>query len=208
MSILRAEKICAKVGGKSLFEPFSASLESGKRLAILAPNGSGKSTLLHILAGLKECDSGKIWLFDDEMKEAKDYDKYRTKIGFLFQESDQQFICADVLNDVCFSLLAGGLCDEKTAKNRSLAMLERLGISHLANKICLHLSGGQKRLVALAGVLVTEPELLLLDEPTAGLDDKAHDLLVEILQSTSSAMIITSHDKNFIEKITNNFCDL
>ena len=207
--ILKAVDLSAKHAQKVIFSAISLELEKGQKLAIIAPNGSGKSTLLELLAGLKERDSGTLNLFDEQMLTLKDFKKIRQKIGFLFQNSDEQFVCSTVLDDVSFSLLAHGLCQsEKLAHEKALEMLEMLNISHLKDEICLNLSGGQKRLVALAGVLVCEFELIFLDEPSAPLDKNATDLVANILKNSTSSMIITSHDKEFISKITQNIYTL
>lgn len=204
---LTAVKISAKVAGRELFRDFSLSLAHKEKKALLAPNGSGKSTLFKILAGLLPANSGQIFAFDDEMKSLSDFEKYRKDIGFLFQDSNEQFICAKVLDDVGFGLLSFGLCASKNeAERKALKMLESLGISHLKDKICFHLSGGEKKLVALAGVLITEPKIVFLDEPTAGLDESSSARLAEILSSIDASMLIASHDKTFLAKITQNIC--
>lgn len=206
---LSAVKICAKIAGRELFRDFSLSLAHKQKLALLAPNGRGKSTLLMILAGLLPASSGQIFIFDDEMKSLKDFEKHRSKIGFLFQDSNEQFVRASVLDDVGFGLLSFELCTSKEqADKKALKMLESLGISHLKDKICFHLSGGEKKLVALAGVLITEPKIVFLDEPTAGLDESSSARLAEILGSIDASMLIASHDKDFISKITSNIYKL
>lgn len=207
--ILKAENLSAKYANKVIFSGVNLELKKGQKLAIIAPNGSGKSTLLELLAGLKERDSGTLSLFDEQMLTLKDFKKIRQKIGFLFQNSDEQFVCSSVLDDVCFSILAHGFCkSEKSAQQKALKMLEMLNISHLKNEICLNLSGGQKRLVALAGVLVCEFELIFLDEPSSALDENAAILVANILKNSNSSMIITSHDKEFISNITDNIYNL
>lgn len=206
---LSALKICAKVAGRELFRDFDLNIAHKEKKALLAPNGRGKSTLLMILAGLIPAHSGQIFLFHDEMKSLSDFDKYRRDIGFLFQDSNEQFVRASVLDDVAFGLLSFGLCASKDeAETRAVKMLESLGISHLKDKICFQLSGGEKKLVALAGVLITEPKIVFLDEPTAGLDESGCARLAEILNSIDASMLIASHDKEFISKITNNICEL
>lgn len=204
---LSAVRLCAKVAGRELFRDFSLSLTHKEKKALLAPNGRGKSTLLMILAGLLPWQSGQIFLFGDEMKGLKDFDKYRRDIGFLFQDSNEQFVRGVVLEDVAFGLLSFGLCASKDeAEARAIKMLESLGISHLKDKICFHLSGGEKKLVALAGMLITEPKIVFLDEPTAGLDESACEILAGILKNIDASMLIASHDKAFLAKITQNIC--
>lgn len=206
---LKACNIAASVAGRELFSNFSLSLAHKQKLALLAPNGWGKSTLFAILAGLKSPSKGEIFIFDEKMKSLNDFKKHRHKIGFLFQDSNEQFICAKVLDDVAFGLLSFGLCASVgDAEARAVKMLESLGISHLKDKICFHLSGGEKKLVALAGMLITEPKIVFLDEPTAGLDESSSNTLAEILRSIDASTLIASHDKDFISKITDNICKL
>lgn len=204
---LKAVNLSAKVAGRELFRDFSLSLAHKEKKALLAPNGWGKSTLFAVLAGLKSPSEGEIFIFDEKMKSLNDFKKHRHKIGFLFQDSNEQFICAKVLEDVAFGLLSFGLCASKDeAEARAIKMLESLGISHLKDKICFHLSGGEKKLVALAGMLITEPKIVFLDEPTAGLDESACEILAGILKNIDASMLIASHDKAFLAKITQNIC--
>lgn len=206
---LNAVSVCAKVGDRELFSGFNLDLAHKQKLALLAPNGRGKSTLLMILAGLLPANSGEIFLFHQQMKSLKDFEKHRRDIGFLFQDSNEQFVRASVLDDVAFGLLSFGLESSKeAAQARAVKMLESLGISYLKDKICFQLSGGEKKLVALAGVLITEPKIVFLDEPTAGLDESGCARLAEILNSIDASTLIASHDKDFICKITNDIIEL
>jgi cobalt/nickel transport system ATP-binding protein len=168
-----------------------------EKIAVIGHNGSGKTTLLETFVGLCPKISGEITLFDEREIDLK-------KVGYLLQDSDDHFLVPIVEDDVAFSLLARG-SDRENAAKKTAAVLEALGIAHLAKKIVYHLSGGEKKLVALAGVLITDPKLLLLDEPTAGLDYAAQIRLADILKNLDVSMVIVSHDWEFLESIASRF---
>lgn len=194
------KNIKAKIANRVLFENLNLNLSHKEKIAIIGQNGSGKSTLLEIIGGLnKPCD-GSVEIFHEPMRELSEFEKYRNLIGFLFQNSDDQFIAPSVIEDVAFSLLARGVSKDE-ARKRAEFMLAELGISHLRDEIVFYLSGGEKKLVALAGVLITEPKILLLDEPTTALDYDMQIKVANILGSLDIAQIIVSHDKEFINKV-------
>ena len=199
---LNLRDVSARAGEISLFENLNLNLAHKEKLAVIGANGVGKSTLLEIMGGLREPGSGFVEIFHEKMNGLEDFKKYRREIGYLFQNSDDQFICPVTLDDVSFDLLACGLA-KNDAREAARNMLGRLGVGHLANKIVYKLSGGEKKLVALAGALVKEPKILLLDEPTAGLDSKMQLRLVEILSGLDVSQVIVSHDLNFIDRLAN-----
>ncbi|CZE47215.1 energy-coupling factor ABC transporter ATP-binding protein [Campylobacter geochelonis] len=197
---LTLKSLSAKKGDRVLFQNVNLSLGHKEKIAIIGSNGRGKTTLLEIMAGLSTQSSGEIELFHEKISSPKEYQKYRHLVGYLFQNSDEQFIMPTVLEDVSFSLLAHGFSSDE-AKKRALFMLGELGIAHLEKRIVFHLSGGEKKLVALAGVLVSQPQIMLLDEPTAGLDLDVQLQLTSILERVDKSVVIVSHDKTFIEKV-------
>ncbi len=188
----------AKRGEKTLFEGANLHVGHKEKIAIIGPNGAGKTTLLEIMGGLRAPDFGHLELFHNEIKSAVDYAKYRSQVGYLFQNSDEQFIAPSVFDDVAFGLRARGEADVESRVNE---ILKKLEISHLASKIVFHLSGGEKKLVALAGVLVCEPKIILLDEPTTALDFATQKRLARILGGLDVSEIIVSHDKEFIAEL-------
>lgn len=171
-----------------------------EKVAIVGPNGCGKTTLLNTLAGIHSLDSGSLEIFHTSLTCKDDFKALRPMIGYLFQNSDNQFLAPKVLDDVAFSLISSGL-EKSAAYQKALMILEDLNIAHLGEKIVYHLSGGEKKLVALAGVLVMEPKLLLLDEPTTGLDLSMQLRLVKILQKIDKSIVIVSHDTHFLDSI-------
>lgn len=194
------KNVKAKIGDKILFENLNLNLSHKEKIAIIGQNGCGKSTLLEIIGGLKMPLEGSVEIFHEPMKSLDDFRKYRNLLGFLFQNSDDQFIAPSVIEDVAFSLLAKGASSDE-ARKRAEFMLGELGILHLKNEIVFYLSGGEKKLVALAGVLIAQPKILLLDEPTTALDYEMQIKVANILDSLDIAQIIVSHDKGFINKV-------
>jgi cobalt/nickel transport system ATP-binding protein len=172
----------------------------GERLAVAGSNGSGKTTLFHLIEGLLRPSRGKIEIFGKPRRVEADFHEVRRRIGLLFQDADDQLFCPTVLEDVAFGPLnlGRGREDVRSIVSRTLGELGLAGYEH---RITHKLSGGEKRLVALAAVLAMQPETLLLDEPTAGLDEISRNRLLDILQTLPQSMIVVSHDREFREAI-------
>lgn len=190
--------ICAKIGSRTIFEGVNLRVSHKEKIAIIGANGAGKTTLLEIMGGLKEPQNGYVELFHEKISSLSEFTKFRVQIGFLFQNSDDQFLCPSVFDDVAFGLRARGETNVNLRVNR---ILESLEISHLKDEIVFELSGGEKKLVALAGVLVCEPKIILLDEPSAALDFTMQERITSILSSLDISQIIVSHDKEFIANV-------
>ena len=172
-------------------------LHDGEKLGLFGPNGAGKSTMLHILMGLITPDRGQVKLFGTPMTDSKAFEQARLKIGFLFQNSDDQLFCPTALDDVAFGPLNQGL-SKKAAAERAAEALEMVGLAGFEDRIPHRLSGGEKKLVALATILAMKPEVLVLDEPTTGLSPEAMDRLAEILNNLDMARLVVSHDMDFL----------
>lgn len=183
-----------------IFENINLCVANAAKIGLVGANGSGKTTLLEVSAGLLEKSGGEIHLFGKKMNEMKDFDAIRGKIGFLFQDSNDQFLFPLVEDDIAFSLLNSGIHKEEAYKKVD-EMLAKLGISRLKGKIVYHLSGGEKKLVALAGVLINPPKFIFLDEPTNELDAQTRLNLITILNALEISMFIASHDSEFISEI-------
>jgi len=182
-------------------------LEPGGRLALTGPNGSGKTTLLHLVVGLLRPTSGQIEAFGKVRRAEADFHEVRRRAGLLFQEADDQLFCPTVAEDVAFGPL--NLGKPRHEVRRIVAeTLDSLGLGGYQQRITYKLSGGEKRLVALATVLAMQPEVLLLDEPTSGLDQQATDRLVEILAGLPQAMVVASHDREFLKRTTTSAVEL
>jgi len=176
-------------------------LHHGEKIGLFGPNGAGKTTMLHILMGLIKPDNGEIEIFGTPMKDARTFDEARLRIGFLFQHSDDQLFCPTVLDDVAFGPLNQGLSRED-AGLRAAEALKTVGLGGFEERIPHRLSGGEKKLVALATILAMRPEVLILDEPTTGLSPEAKDRLVDILRNLDMARLVVSHDMDFLNATT------
>lgn len=179
--------------GHSALNGVSLSLNRGEKVALIGANGSGKSTLLLHIAGVLAPQRGEIF-FNENIINAKNLDILKKNVGLIFQEPDDQLFMPDVLEDVSFGLVAQNINIEE-AKTQALKILEELEISHLANRPPHKLSGGEKRMVTLAGILIMQPEILALDEPTAALDPKARRRVINILNSLKNkTLLLATHD--------------
>jgi len=187
--------------GSALLDQLNFELYSGERVGIIGPNGSGKTTLAHIIMGLIKPRSGLIEIFGQKMSSEEDFQKIRPRIGFVFQNADDQLIYPTVLEDVAFGPLNLGHSPEK-AKELARAILAKLGLSEFEQRFTHNLSGGEKKLVSIATVLVMEPEALIFDEPTTGLDEQTRRKLIKIIQDLDIAQVIISHDYDFLAQTT------
>jgi cobalt/nickel transport system ATP-binding protein len=201
--IVELKQICFTYPGaeKPVLDHLDLTLNPGDRIGLMAPNGSGKTTLLHTIMGLCRPQSGSIRLFGAPMREEKQFSPVRPRLGLLFQDSDDQLFCPTVLDDVAFGPLNLG-ASRQGARQTARQVLERLGIAGFENRVTHRLSGGQKRLVALAAVLAMSPEMLLLDEPTSGLDTQVKQTLSDILTGLDISYFIISHEFDFIDTVT------
>ncbi len=189
-------------------QPVLANLDfsfgPGERIGLFGPNGSGKTTLLHIMLGLLKPDSGEVRHRGRALTTDKDYQVLRQSLGLLLQNADDQIIYPTVLDDVAFGPLNRGLSDQ-AAREKAEWALDLLGLGGFAERLAHRLSGGEKKLVSLAGVLAMEPDALLLDEPTNGLDPETRERIVAILAKLDKPMIVVSHDWDFLVQVTRTY---
>lgn len=179
-------------------EDVSFVLQEGERIALLGANGAGKSTLLLTLMGVLEAASGEIFL-DNLAVKKETLGELRRKVGMVFQNPDDQLFMPTVYEDVAFGPRNCGVPEEQLEK-RTNEVLYWLGISHLRDRMTHRLSGGEKRLAALAGILVMKPSILLMDEPFSFLDPQSQRKLKEILVLLPQAMLIATHDLGLIKQ--------
>ncbi len=198
---INLKEISYETSTKEVFSKVTLNVSHEEKVAIIGANGSGKSSLLKIVAGLIEQKNGGVYLFHELMNSLKDFKTYRSDIGYLPQDVNDHFLCPTVIEDVMFALRAQGIKKEE-AYESSIEMLKELGIEHLENRNIYDLSGGEQKIVALAGILITKPKIILLDEPTNALDEDAESKIIKILNSIKKSMIIVSHHKTFIERLT------
>jgi cobalt/nickel transport system ATP-binding protein len=186
----------------------SLSLPSQTRVALLGPNGSGKSTLLRILDGLCFPQKGSVLfrgepLIERRLREEEFSLHFRRSVGLVFQNPDVQLFSPTVFDEVAFGPLQLEWSRDAIRK-RVAEMLEIMEISHLQNRTPQHLSMGEKKRVALASVLILEPDVLLLDEPTSALDPRSESRMIDFLvgcAQTSKTIITATHDLDVVEDI-------
>lgn len=179
-------------GGVQALERISFTLLSGESVALLGANGAGKSTLLSILCGLLLPGEGAVH-YDNIQLSKETLPKVRAGVGLVFQNPDDQLFMPTVYDDVAFGLRNQGM-DEDAVRARVMHTLAHLGIEGLAERPPYRLSGGEKRLAAMATVLAMKPSLLLFDEPTAFLDARARRALMALLPTISAGKLIVTHD--------------
>ncbi len=207
---IRAENLNYIYGKGTAFEQYALKdinfeIQGGEFVGIIGHTGSGKSTLIQHLNGLIKATSGKIY-FNGEDIYAPGYDlkKLRQKVGLVFQYPEHQLFEVDVLSDVCFGPKNQGLSVDE-AKERAKEALHLVGLDEsYYEKSPFELSGGQKRRVAIAGVLAMKPQVLVLDEPTAGLDPKGRDEILDrvagLREDTKMTVVLVSHSMEDVAK--------
>ncbi|MBW2658401.1 MAG: ABC transporter ATP-binding protein [Deltaproteobacteria bacterium] len=170
-----------------------------KHIGVIGSNGCGKTTFFQIIVGLLTPTAGQLLFHGKEIKDKNRMRDLRREVGFLFQNSDDQLFSPTVIEDVAFGPLNLGY-SQTAAKKTAIETLAKLGLEGFEDRITHRLSGGEKKLVALATILAMEPKMLLLDEPTNNLDPKTRLRLISILQGLDLHQIIISHDWDFLEQ--------
>ncbi|MFV9510166.1 energy-coupling factor ABC transporter ATP-binding protein [Tepidibacillus sp. LV47] len=182
--------------GTVALDHLTLKIPNSKKVALIGHNGAGKSTLLGHINGIFRPKSGKVIVNQKELKYSpRELNRLRRKVGIVFQDPEQQLFSSNVWEDIAYGLKNLNL-PEKMIQEKVQFIMEYLHITHLVQRPIHYLSLGEKKLVALAGVLVMEPEILLLDEPTAYLESKAIERLIQFLEQKSSSKLIllSTHD--------------
>jgi cobalt/nickel transport system ATP-binding protein len=188
-------------GEPEVLDKLNLQFSRNEKIGLMGPNGSGKTTLFHIIMGLLKPLSGNIEIFGKSIREEKDFIDVRLRIGLLFQDADDQLFSPTVLEDVAFGPLNLGKSKDE-AIDIARKTLEFLDLAGFEDRITYKLSGGEKRLVSLATVLAMEPEILLLDEPTTGLDEKTKTKIKKTLRELDLSYILISHEFDLLSEIT------
>lgn len=207
--VYQLDRVCfAYEGGEPALDRITLDLSRGESLALLGANACGKSTLLALLAGLQFPTSGSLSAFGEPLTEAAlehpdTAYAFRRRVGVMFQSSEVQLFCATVEEELAFAPLQLRLPPEQV-RERVEDMLRLLEIEKLRDRSPQTLSGGEKKRVALGGLLTASPEVLLLDEPTAGLDPRSQQWLLELLSQLRAAgltVVTASHDLDLAPEI-------
>ena len=195
-------------GGSVALNGVGLSIQPGESIAILGANGSGKSTLIRMLDGLVFATSGVVNAFGKPLTEASLRDEsashaFRRQVGFVFQNSEAQLFSPTVRDELAFGPLQLGLTPSET-EQRITDVSALMEIEHLLARAPFHLSGGEKKRVAIACTLTVNPSVLLFDEPTGGLDPRSQYWLVELLvrlREAGKTVITATHDLNIVSTI-------
>ena len=188
---------------KKVLKDVDLSIQKGEKIVVIGSNGAGKSTLFLLLNGILKPESGSYAYKGREIHYTKqEMRMLRKEIGIVFQEPDQQIVSQTVFHEVAFGLMNLGYSKEEV-KQRVLAMLEKLNIQDLKDCPPHYLSGGQKKSVTIADILVMEPEVLLFDEPTASLDPLNQENVERILGQIANegkTIVVSTHDMEFASR--------
>jgi cobalt/nickel transport system ATP-binding protein len=198
--------------GTIALDDVSVNFERAERIALLGTNGSGKTTLLNHLNGILKPTSGRILFKDQPLQyDAKSLLELRKSVGFVFQDPNDQLFAPTVKQDIAFGPLNLGYSTEKVKAIVETAM-QTVGVSELAEKPPHFLSLGQKKRVALAGVLAMEPEVIIMDEPTSNLDPRATSeilhLLLRLNKEKGITLLLATHDVDMVPLFATKMCVL
>jgi len=185
-----------------VLDNFNFKIKKNERLGLIGANGSGKTTVFKIIMGLLKPQHGKVIIFNKYRESKEDFIEVRERIGYLFQDSDNQLFCPTVEEDIAFGPLNLGKNKEE-ALEIVTETLELVGMTGFEKRVTYNLSQGEKKIISFAAVLAMEPELLLLDEPFASLDENTVKRMVNILNNIEQAYIIVSHNKEFLNNVVN-----
>ena len=181
--------------GRPVLQELSFSIARGESVGLIGANGAGKTTVMKILLGLLPCQ-GRV-LVDGLDVSRKNLSEVRRKLGFVLQNSDNQMFMPTVYEDMIFAPLNYGLTREQ-AEQRVDRVLAELGLTELGHRYNHKISGGEKRMAAIATVLAMEPEAILMDEPTSALDPCNRRLVIRTIRQLPQTKVITSHDLDMI----------
>ena len=189
--------------GTQALKKVNIKIKKGEKIAIMGPNGAGKSTLFSHFNGLNEPTSGHVEIDGEKIVfERDELLKVRQKVGIVFQDPNDQLFAPTVKEDVAFGPMNLGL-DYDEVERRIKESLEMVGMSGFEDKTPHHLRGGQQKRVAIAGIIAMRPEIMILDEPTAGLDPEGVDKVLNILNNLNKegmSIVISSHDIEMVNQ--------
>lgn len=198
-SIEVEDLVYAYPDGHLALDGVSLHIAPCEKVALVGPNGAGKSTLILHLNGILSGQRGSVCVSGLEVNQAN-LGKVRGRVGLVFQSPEDQLFSPTVYEDVAFGPLYQGL-PEKEVRQRVEQALEAVHMTDYARRVSHHLSMGEKKRIAIATVLSMEPEVLVLDEPTAGLDPRARRSLIHLLQELPLTMLVSTHDMLMVHEL-------
>ena len=210
--MIRLENVCFAYEKEIALRYINLQVEKGDSLVIQGPNGCGKSTLIKLLNGIIYPTEGRYFYKDHEITEKSLKNStfakwFHQQLGYVFQNADTQLFCGSVEEEIAFGPIQMGL-PEAEIKKRTQDCMRLFGIEHLKERPPYHLSGGEKRKVSLACILSMNPEVLILDEPLAGLDERTQELLLTFLKNFHQAgktLITITHNRELAENLGEKF---
>lgn len=194
--ILNADNLSFSYGEHQVLNQLCIQVEAGESVGIIGCNGAGKSTLLKLFCGIEAGYQGSLELFGMQAAQ-RNMTAIRKNLGYVFQDSDSQLFMTTVYEDVAFAPQNYGY-DREEVHRRTMDALKKVHMEDCAERQVYRLSGGQKKLAAIATVLSMEPELLLMDEPSAALDPQNRRNLIGVINELQYSKVIASHDLDFI----------
>lgn len=183
--------------GRPALDGVAVRLERGETVGLVGPNGAGKTSLFLCLTGVLKPQAGSVRVCGLDVRDPAQRKQLPRHVGIVFQDSDDQLFNSTVLDDVAFGPLNLGLAPGEV-RQRVTEALDRVGMAGQEKRVPFHLSGGEKRRIALAGVLAMRPELLLLDEPSMFLDPRGRRGLIDLLGRIGGTQLIAAHDLELV----------
>jgi cobalt/nickel transport system ATP-binding protein len=187
--------------GREVLHGVNLTINQGEKVALVGPNGAGKSTLMLHLNGILGHKDGKgeVRVMGHSLTK-ENLGMIRSQVGLVFQDPDDQLFSPTVFEDVAFGPLHMGLPEDEV-RQRVVWALDQVGMGEYASRVSHHLSIGEKKRVAIATVLSMSPEILVLDEPSAGLDPRARRSLINLLRDMSQTILVSTHDIRLVEEL-------
>ncbi|KUK67774.1 MAG: ABC-type polar amino acid transport system, ATPase component [Mesotoga infera] len=202
--VLRVENLKKSFGDKEVLKGVSFDMNEGETKVIIGPSGTGKSTLLSCINMLVTPDEGKIWLEEEEVTSAKNINRIRQEIGFVFQDFGL-FNHLTALRNVMVGLTRVKKVEKEKARELAMKELKRVGLEREANMYPAQLSGGQKQRVGIARALAMQPKIILFDEPTSALDPELIGEVLSVMKNLAESgmtMLVVTHEMGFARTVS------
>ncbi|MEP5700694.1 MAG: ABC transporter ATP-binding protein [Sneathiella sp.] len=200
--MIRLDAVSVELEGRCILKDITLEIPE-KRVGIIGLNGSGKSTFARLINGLQSPTKGDVTV--DGLKTKKDGKQIRRKVGFVFQNPDNQIVYPIVSEDLSFGLKNLKISKEEMAA-KVHATLARYHLSHLSDRLTHHLSGGGEQMIALLGVMIMEPDYIVLDEPTTLLDLRNKTRLMFVLETVPQSLLLVTHDLDLLSDFDRILC--